>query len=33
MSTELNFYYHENLSLIIELFQCDEPHYCPESIF
>ena len=29
----LSFCYPEKLSLIIALFQCDEPRYCPESFF
>ena len=31
--TNLSFGYPENLSLIYELSQYDEPSYCPESIF
>ena len=31
--TNLSFCYHENLSLVFELFQYDELRYCPESIF
>ena len=29
----LSFCYHENLSLVFELFQYDELRFCPESIF